>query len=376
MEKFESEFALGADDQPAKNRSVSAVDEYAASQNKIVLIEIESIAVGHRLRSVSKSKVDELAESIAAVGLLQPIVITEDKSLVAGLHRLEACRQLGITAINAVVIPNHQLQKEIAEIDENLIRNQLTVLEQCDQLKRRKELYEALYPETKRGGYVRAADDEMQPANISDNRVVNDAFSNRAANERKVTPRTIQRAIRIAERLNADVKNRIADSPIAFRFTQLMRLAEFEPIMQREIVAKITDEKLSFPQALKVCQVGEVTNNPSREVESSGKTRREVKKWISSFSSLLRQFEKFTLTELQAVIEQIKRDRVDLSALRRLCEECGDALEKPDFERRENMISTSPESSPANKKGWCKNAPPDTAFPLFHNAESEGGSEM
>ena len=376
MEKFESEFVPGANDQPVKNSSVSAVDKYAASQNKIVLIEIESITVGHRLRSVSKGKVDELAESIAAVGLLQPIVITEDANLVAGLHRLEACRQLGISAINAVVIPNLQLQKEIAEIDENLIRNQLTVLEQCDQLKRRKELYEALYPETKRGGYARAANDELKHEDINDSRVVNDAFSNRAANERKVTPRTIQRAVRIAERLDADVKSRIADSPIACRFTQLMRLAELEPTMQREIVAKIADEKLSFPQALKVCKGSDVTNNPGNDVESSGKTRREVKKWISSFSYLLRQFEKFTLTELQTVIEQMKRDRVDFSALRRLSAECGENLAASDLKEDENIIPKRAEMPLSRSDAWCKNAPTEGLLPLFHNAESDGGSEL
>ncbi len=376
MENIEDEFASVADVKPVKNISLSAVDKSFTSHNKMVLIEIENIVVRQRLRSISKSKVDELAESIAAVGLLQPIVITEDNQLVAGLHRLEACRQLGLMKINAVVIPNLQLQKEIAEIDENLIRNQLTVLEQCDQLKRRKELYEALYPETKRGGYVRAADEEIQSEDINDKRVVNDAFSNRAAFERKVTPRTIQRAIRIAERLDADVKSRIADSPIAFRFTQLMRLAELEPLMQQQIVTKICDEKLSFPQALKVCQGSEVTNNPSDGKESSGKTPREVKKWVSSFSSLLRQFEKFTLTELQAAIEQIKRDRIDFSAMRRLSEECGETLNKADVDRRINVISTSPESSPASKNDWCKNAPADLAFPLFHNTESRGGSEL
>lgn len=37
---------------------------------------------------------DELQKSIAAVGLLNPIVITTDKTLVAGLHRLRACEAL------------------------------------------------------------------------------------------------------------------------------------------------------------------------------------------------------------------------------------------------------------------------------------------
>jgi Tfp pilus assembly protein FimT len=37
----------------------------------------------------------------------------------------------------------------LAEIDENLIRNALTELEQCLALARRKEIYEARWPETR-----------------------------------------------------------------------------------------------------------------------------------------------------------------------------------------------------------------------------------
>lgn len=338
-----------------ENELPSTCEKYAVAANKVVSVEIESVVIGNRLRSVSKSKVGELAESIGTVGLLQPIAITEDKNLVAGLHRVEACRQLGIAEINAVVIPNLQLQKEIAEIDENLIRNQLTVLEQCEQLKRRKELYEALYPETRRGGYVRASSDELQPEDINDNRVVKDAFSNRAANERRVTPRTIQRAIRIAERLDVDVKNRIRDSPIAVRFTQMMRLAELEPLMQREIVAKMSDEKLSFPQAFKVCKRTGTESNQTDPTNSTAKTNRVVRKWVSSFSSLLKQFENFTLTEMQAVIERIKRDPIDFSALRRLSEECRESRNASYFEDREKTIS----------------ADLDVVLPLFQGKESE-----
>lgn len=372
MKSFEDKFASVADNVSVENDSELSAANFAVSHNKIVLIEIENIAVGTRLRSISKSKVDELAESIATVGLLQPIVITEDKHLVAGLHRLEACRQLGLLEINAVVIPNHQLQKEIAEIDENLIRNQLTVLEQCDQLKRRKELYEALYPETKRGGYVRAGNEDFQSEDINDNRVVKDAFSNRAAFERKVTPRTIQRAIRIAERLHADIKNQISDLPIALRFTQLMQLAELQPAMQREVVARMCDEKLSYSQAVKFCRENSTANNQGNAAESIVKTKRKVKKWIASFSSLLKQFEEFTLTELQSVIEQIKRDCTDFSALRHLSVECGETL---NFEKSENKVLMPPVSSAASKNTWCKNAPIDTSLPLFHEAEMQGEPE-
>lgn len=370
------EFLPVEDSEESDNESASTYEKRAVGSNKIASVEIESIVVGKRLRGITKSKIDELAESISAVGLLQPIVITEDKNLVAGLHRVEACRQLGIIEINAVVIPNLQLQKEIAEIDENLIRNQLTVLEQCEQLKRRKELYEALYPETRRGGYARVGFDELQPEDINDNRVVKDAFSNRAASERKVTPRTIQRAIRIAERLDSNVKGQISDLPIAVRFTQLMRLAELEPLMQREIAAKMSDEKLSFPQAIKFCKQAETTNYQSDAPNSTTKMNRIVNKWTSSFSSLLKQFESFTLAEMQAVIEQLKRERIDFSALRRLSAECGENLAASDLEDDENIIPKQLGMPLTRNVAWCKNAPTDDPLPLFHKVESDGSREQ
>lgn len=146
--------------------------------------------------------------------------------------------------------------------------------------------------------------------------------------------------------------------------------------MQREIVAKISDERLTFLQALKVCQAKEIANDLGNVEKTSGKTQREVKKWVSAFSSLLKQFEKFTLTELQAVIEQIKRDGVDFSALRRLSAECGENLHTSDLNDDENIIPKRAEMPLTRNDAWCKNAIPDDPLPLFHKAESDGGREL
>ena len=57
-------------------------------------IPLADIRVGQRMRT-DLGDIDELAASISELGLLQPILLNPQFSLVAGLRRLEACRQLG-----------------------------------------------------------------------------------------------------------------------------------------------------------------------------------------------------------------------------------------------------------------------------------------
>jgi len=102
-----------------------------------MLIKISEIVVGDRLRQSDAGKVAELAESIKALGLLQPIVVGTDKRLIAGKHRLEAARRLGWESIECTLLTLDPLNSELAEIDENLRRNELTILEQSQHLTRR-----------------------------------------------------------------------------------------------------------------------------------------------------------------------------------------------------------------------------------------------
>ena len=94
-------------------------------------IDIDSIVIGDRIRR-DFSHVPALAESIRENGLIQPIVITYDKKLIAGESRIRAHRALGLKKIRAVyrgVLDDAHL--DILEVTENNERKELTWQERC-----------------------------------------------------------------------------------------------------------------------------------------------------------------------------------------------------------------------------------------------------
>ena len=101
----------------------------AAVGTDVDMVSIDSIIVGHNRRTLDEAKVRDLADSISRLGLLNPITLLRTGNLVAVLHRIEACRLLGWTEISAVVLDMDAVHAELAQIDENLARNDLTVLE-------------------------------------------------------------------------------------------------------------------------------------------------------------------------------------------------------------------------------------------------------
>ena len=127
-----------------------------------VQVGLLDILVSDRLRALRPEVVDEIAESFETLGQLQPIVVRQVKPskicvanyvLVAGAHRLEAARKLNWKTIAAVVIDG--VDAELAEIDENLVRADLSPAERKVHIFRRKEIYEAAHPETKHGAVGR-----------------------------------------------------------------------------------------------------------------------------------------------------------------------------------------------------------------------------
>jgi ParB/RepB/Spo0J family partition protein len=91
------------------------------------MLGIDEIEVGERARK-DLGDLTGLMESIDDVGLLQPIVVTADRKLIAGGRRLEACRRLGLNRV-PVAVAEHVTDAAgllKAERDENTCRKDMT----------------------------------------------------------------------------------------------------------------------------------------------------------------------------------------------------------------------------------------------------------
>ena len=102
-------------------------------------------------RAINRRKVLALAKSIEHIGLINPISIDKNGRLIAGAHRLAAHKHLGRKEIECIVLNCDKLYSKLAEIDENLLRNDLDPIGIGEHAIRRDEMLEALGVRAKRG---------------------------------------------------------------------------------------------------------------------------------------------------------------------------------------------------------------------------------
>jgi ParB/RepB/Spo0J family partition protein len=89
-------------------------------------IPIEKIKVDPSWNSRSGDlDVSSLKASIEEIGLMQPIVVTREHQLIAGFRRFEACRQLGISTVPAVIVEADADLARRYNLAENLARKSL-----------------------------------------------------------------------------------------------------------------------------------------------------------------------------------------------------------------------------------------------------------
>lgn len=210
--------------------------EAAVNTPELALVDPATVIVSERLRVVDEAWVEAIAASIEQKGQDTPIQVRRNGGgrlhLVAGAHRLEACKRIGVE-VRAEIIQCSELEARLIEIDENLFRRELGALDRAVFLAERKKVYLEMFPETRNGAQG------GRGGKRNENDIV--SFSKQTAKRINLSARSVERAISIAEKIPADVRKRLVGTRIAEKQADLLYLAGLDPSLQRKAVTLVSD---------------------------------------------------------------------------------------------------------------------------------------
>jgi ParB family transcriptional regulator, chromosome partitioning protein len=184
------------------------------------LVAIDRVNIHSNRRPLNDQKVAELMQSIKTNGLLNPITIDQNFNLLAGLHRLTACKLLGFDQVECRVMPCEDADHaRLAEIDENLIRNELEALERAELWQERDKILERIG--------LRALSGENQYTKKGDelNSSPSSKTTQQLAQETGYNKRTYQLGKQIAKNIDPEVKEVIKKTPVAKSHSSLLKIA-------------------------------------------------------------------------------------------------------------------------------------------------------
>lgn len=191
----------------------------------------EVVVPAQRMRPLGDIR--PMMDSISEINLIEPIVVRRDTmELISGLHRLEAVRALGRDEILARLIDVTDFQAAMVEIDENLVRIELTALQRAEHINRRKELYEAMHPEAKHGGAPGKPGGGKQKS--KGERAA--SFAADTAQKTGLSPRTVQEDVQVAK-LTPEAKRIAKGTPLENKKRELLALARV-PKEEQAITAR------------------------------------------------------------------------------------------------------------------------------------------
>ena len=202
-------------------------------------IDLAAIRVGKRLRKIDVEALAGLAESMSTIRQQSPISVRMDPDnpgsfiLVTGAHRLEAARSLGWPQIEALIVDGPEDEHRLIEIDENLMRADLTALDRARFLSERKRVFLKLHPDRRRGG-DRSSRDYADSRNSHPEN--HPSWAEETSERVSLSPRAVQRAVAIGEGMSDELAEALSDTPIARREGDLYRLSQMDADQQAVVL--------------------------------------------------------------------------------------------------------------------------------------------
>lgn len=223
------------------------------------------------LTPLDPERIAAIAKSIEEVGLINPVTVQRREGMpfvVAGRHRLAAMARLGWHEAPCIIIqPSDDVRKptveaQLAEIDENLVRADLTPAQREALIARRKELYEQKNPETKptkEGGAGRRKATRRQNGDDTPDR-----FTKEVSKLTGKSERSVQRSATRGKKLKT-VLPRVVKTSLD-KGTELDALAKLPDDKRDEVVAKAeAGETVSAVEVLAQCKPPEPAPETKQE---------------------------------------------------------------------------------------------------------------
>lgn len=207
-------------------------------------IRIDLIDASGRLRPINPGWVETMVDEMAAGAVLAPIEVVEAGDgfrLITGAHRLAAARKLDRATIEAKIWPADAFADEgeirLKEVQENILRFELTELDRASAIAAWKQIYEDTRKTPRRGRPPKSE-------NAADSaRIFAERFSIAAARALGISERSVRISVQIARGVPERVKTRIAAHPIADNQMELLQLVG----QSLERQTKIADLLLADP---------------------------------------------------------------------------------------------------------------------------------
>jgi ParB family transcriptional regulator, chromosome partitioning protein len=185
----------------------------------VLTVGIDRISIGRNRRPVKDEKIMELMQSIKANGLLNPITVDQKLHLIAGLHRLTACKMLGLNEIECNIVNYDDAdQARLAEIDENFIRNELEPLERYELWLERDRILARMGLRFKPG-------DNQHTCKGGGESISPPITTLEQAKASGYSKRTFQQGKQIAKDIHPEVKQKIIGTPLAKSTTTQLKIA-------------------------------------------------------------------------------------------------------------------------------------------------------
>lgn len=307
---------------------------------------------------MSGEKWTEFLESIRTSGVIEPIVITTDMTIVSGHQRVRACKQLGINSVLCEIKTYKDEDSVIKDLLETNIRQRGDVGGSAKKVGLRIKELERLY------GVRDGSANEKGNNRIGEpNNSVDQISQSDIASQMGISVDTLQNYKLLAEMIPE--LEELIDTGIVTKTTALAIMKNLSNQEQEELISSLdTTRRITQTQMQKyIDEIKDLKENPPKPSDYDS-TKRELQDYKKDYSNLQSQFnEKVSeLQELRKQIENMKETTPTEQYNKKLkdstiffCSKVADFIEKtggyvwlvdhlnelPDYERKSYVSAVS-----------------------------------